>query len=1046
MKRAGAIALASLFVLLGGLTTFGSTIRVRSEMLRGVVDATRSGPLPLRMPRLGVNADLTIYGRDLLLQQIGQMQAMHVRWIRQFFRWDVVAREDGGLDWSAYDTLIETLDTFHDIELIAVLFGAPSWEGDPRATSTATAPPASPEAFSVFAGEFAARYGDVIDVYQIWDEPNLGAAWGGLSPQPADYLALLDAAYRSIHSADPDAAVVAAALAPTTEQTEDNLSDWAYLEALYHLGGASSFDAAAGKPYGFSYAPEDRVVHQDRLNFSRVIGLREIMEAHGDAGKPLWLSNFGWNTLPQSWQGDPSIWGQVTAEQQIDYTVQAIQRIDQEWAWAGGAILQLWEPDAPCDDPEWGFALKECGDTSKQTSLYHALAERSQSDIAAKPGLHSPLTPYTVYRGVWTFSPLGADIGWIHDSRLTFTFEGRDIALLLREDDYVAFLHAWIDGMPANALPRDSEGRAFVNLTSSTRSPETNLVLLATNLSDGPHSLEIVADGGWDRWALAGFAVGAGDQGAPYDQQIGVALLTTLIGALGFTLGIAQLGFSKITHCFSHRIPALQTTQRTLISFISSLGVTIGMLLTFGDGVPSILRREPAQITLAILTAGIVYLQPHVILLAVSLLLLSILLYQQPQVGLLLTLFYAPLFLFPVELYQFAFPMSELVILLTTTLTALRVFVQWSKARRSPSMAGTSKVRLNALDAALVVWLALALISVSWAAYPTRAMTDLRVIFVEPLLFYALFRVYGRERRFLQVAAIVLVTAGIVVAGIGLFLYVGGQAVITAEGGVQRMASVYGSPNNAALFLGRCIPFALSFALITDRRRNRLAAGFALALMLAALILTQSAGALLLGLPASTILVILLMMRRRGWLVIGGIGMLGVTAFSVALNSARFQRLLDFTQGTNFFRLRVWESAVNMITDHPITGLGLDQFLYAYRNRYLQPDAWQEPNLSHPHNFLLDIWLRLGIAGPLVFLVLQAVYWRSAVRLIQALRRTDGMSYALVVGAAGCMVGLLAHGIVDNSIFVNDLSYVFVLLVGMISNLRAVNASSVPEA
>ena len=58
-----------------------------------------------------------------------------------------------------------------------------------------------------------------------------------------------------------------------------------------------------------------------------------------------------------------------------------------------------------------------------------------------------------------------------------------------------------------------------------------------------------------------------------------------------------------------------------------------------------------------------------------------------------------------------------------------------------------------------------------------------------------------------------------------------------------------------------------------------------------------------------------------------------------------------------------------MIHDHPITGLGLDQFLYAYRGRYILPDAWQEPNLSHPHNILLDFWVRLGIFGVLLFSV-----------------------------------------------------------------------------
>ena len=59
-----------------------------------------------------------------------------------------------------------------------------------------------------------------------------------------------------------------------------------------------------------------------------------------------------------------------------------------------------------------------------------------------------------------------------------------------------------------------------------------------------------------------------------------------------------------------------------------------------------------------------------------------------------------------------------------------------------------------------------------------------------------------------------LIIAGLLVAIIGLWQYLNGEAIITAEGGSRRLASVYGSPNNVALILGRCIPFALAFHLL----------------------------------------------------------------------------------------------------------------------------------------------------------------------------------------------------------------------------------------
>ncbi len=49
----------------------------------------------------------------------------------------------------------------------------------------------------------------------------------------------------------------------------------------------------------------------------------------------------------------------------------------------------------------------------------------------------------------------------------------------------------------------------------------------------------------------------------------------------------------------------------------------------------------------------------------VALLILFVIIYHRLDFGLMLTIFYAPFFLFPVELYKFAFPMSELLVLLT---------------------------------------------------------------------------------------------------------------------------------------------------------------------------------------------------------------------------------------------------------------------------------------------------------------------------------------------------------------------------------------------
>ncbi len=1037
MRRQFFILLITLTVLAGSLVTAGATLHERDETLHGYVDPVQMPDLPYRQPLLGINAELMLYNAGELARQLDLMKQAHITWVRQFFHWNEIEPQAGVYQWDQSDAIVQPFSTDPDLKLVAVLVNSPQWARD---GDSETAPPRDPAAFADFARAFAVRYGATINTYQIWDEPNLFAAWGDADPQPANYLALLSAAYTALHGADANATVIAAGLAPTTETGPANLSDVRYLQDLYALGAAPFMDAVAAKPFGFDSSPDDRTVRDDTLNFSRLVALRDVMVQNGDGAKALWLSSWGWNSLPNNWSGAPSIWGSVSTDQQVSDTLAALDRITREMPYVGSAILYHWQPDRPPDDPQWGFAL--IAPDGSPSPLWSALTQRSQAQAAAD-GLYFPANAYAHYSGVWTFGALGADIGWVQDSQLDFTFEGSDLALLLRQGDYVALLYATIDGQPANALPYDADGNSFINLTSGDELPHVGLVTVARNLGESEHTLHLTADRGWDRWALAGFAVSSGDLATPYDRQIVVALFTSIIAALAAFVTALRFNWSPVTARTVLLWRHIGGIGQIAVSVITSLALMIGMLLTWSDAVPSLFRREPAQLGLAILTAGVIYLQPHLLITLIALIVLFVIVYHRVDLGLALTIFYAPFFLFPVELYKFAFPMSEVLILITAAAWLLRNLATWGRARQSTTHFPSTSIlaRFSPLDYGVAAWVILGAISLAWAEQRGAAATELRTLIVEPSLFYLIMRTTIRDRRALFRLVDALLIAGFFVAAIGLVQFANGDAVITAEAGARRLASVYGSPNNVGLFLGRCIPFLLTFVLIRVDTRRRILAGIALIVMMIATALSLSAGALFIGIPAAVAAVLLLMYGKRGIVALLGLIGVGGGGFAVAMRSARFSRVLDFSEGTNFFRIRVWQSALEMIHDHPITGLGLDQFLYAYRGRYILPDAWQEPNLSHPHDFVLDFWVRLGIFGVIVFLWLQVAFWRQAFALYRRFKGGDALVFALVVGAMGSMINLLAHGLVDNSVFVNDLSYVFVLLLGIISNVRAIDVN-----
>jgi O-antigen ligase len=1036
MFRPILIFVLTLLCWAGTLSVLTASQDARSFYTRGIEDPLTAEALPYRVPRLGVTAELTAFPAEELYHQLDLMQQAGIRWVRQYAYWDVLENEQGQYNWHILDPIVEAITQHPNLELILVLQNTPAWAIDPAAVDP-TGPPRHPADFAAFAGAIAARYADSVTYYQVWDEPNLFTNWGRIAPQTARYAAMLEGAYAAIHAADPQAQVISAALAPTIETGPDNISDWLYLENLYALGAAAFMDAVGAKPYGFDFAADDRRVEPRLLNFSRVIGLREIMLRSGDGHKAIWGSHWGWNHLPPDWTGAPSTWGAVSQQQQIDYTLGALARIETEWPWMAGMTLHHWNPPYPADHPQQGFALVT--PQGQPTPLLQALIDaHTAHPTHAGIGWHPAKTPYAQYSGVWTFTDYGADVGWNNDSKASFRFEASAVGVIVRQDDYVAYLYPTVDGQPANALPRDAAGSSYLVLTSARLRPITSVVPIAQGLNTGTHTLEFTADRGFDRYALIGFAVGAGNLAAPYDSQVYVAFTAFLVMSGALAYSVVYLPWQNWNRHLSGFWRGLRWPIQLAAGAAASIAVMVGILMAWGQELPAIFRREEILPSIGLLSLGLVYINSAVPLTVIALAVLFWCIYHRLLLGAALTLMFAPFFLFPVELYRFAFPLAEILVLLTAAAGSLRFFVLWGRNHR----AGKSlpqwipKPCLHPLDLLAVLYLTIGTLALFWSLYRAEANTEYRVLFIEPVLLYAIIRICSHTKSDHQYLVIALLSGGVLASIISLSQYALGQTIITAEDESLRLAGIYGSPNNLALLMGRIIPFMFAAVLMTNRPKTRLLSGLALGVSGVTALLTQSVGGIFIGIPLALAVVLIMAVGRRGWLYLAlVVGILAIGFMLAASQSERFARALDFSQGTNFYRVRVMQSALQIIQQHPITGLGLDQFLYAFRDTYIYPDAWPEPNLSHPHNILLDFWVRLGIMGA-ALLVGFIICTVRAVQHIWKERHVTPIWSWIIPGLVGSLVNTLAHGLLDNSIFVPDLALIFFASIALIVSLE----------
>src|SRR3954469_25570470 len=216
------------------------------------------------------------------------------RSVRLFAPWDALQPAGPG-SWNAgllaqYEADVARLGQV-GAKAVIVLTGAPGWAG-----GSSVAPPSDPQAFAAFAGAFASklrvaagRPGVVIG-YEVWNEADAGEFWAG-APDAARYAALLKATAPRLRAADPAAKVV---LGPTTG------NNYGWLAQLYGHGVQGSFDAVPVHPDTacLDRGPDQYYRDNGRLGQFTFLGYREVhatMAAHGDADKPIWMTELGWS-------------------------------------------------------------------------------------------------------------------------------------------------------------------------------------------------------------------------------------------------------------------------------------------------------------------------------------------------------------------------------------------------------------------------------------------------------------------------------------------------------------------------------------------------------------------------------------------------------------------------------------------------------------------------------------------------------------------------------------------------------------------------------
>ncbi|HEX7009769.1 MAG TPA: beta-galactosidase, partial [Phycisphaeraceae bacterium] len=265
------------------------------------------GVAPLAEPRpvepdspFGVVAHLNRMSDAEREHTVQLMARAGVRWAREGFLWDAIEPAEGQFDWATYDHLVDTCQRY-GISVLPVLAYGTTWAAsDPEHGGSAAGRTTAPrlDAWRRYVEAVARRYGDRIRVWEVWNEPNSTTFF---RPAPGmsradSYAQLLAAAYETLKRVDPEAKVMIGGFTPKHWLPDQpHLHEATFMEAIYRQQPVP-FDILGYHPYT---APHTETTNRASVEkYLRLPGpCWEAMRAHGEEGKPTWMTEMGTPTM-----------------------------------------------------------------------------------------------------------------------------------------------------------------------------------------------------------------------------------------------------------------------------------------------------------------------------------------------------------------------------------------------------------------------------------------------------------------------------------------------------------------------------------------------------------------------------------------------------------------------------------------------------------------------------------------------------------------------------------------------------------------------------
>jgi hypothetical protein len=341
-----------------------TVVTVIAALLGGIGVIYLTVIAPGRIQHFGMSdPDLITETPAVQAAQLAQMKAIGITSIRLDANWEWVQYSGPRtFDWAQLDQVVKSVRAA-GMSVDLIIDGCATWAALPGTKGDTSPQPKSSAQFAAWAAKVAARYApEGVQAFEIWNEPNNQIFWQP-KPNPAAYTADLKAAYAAIKAVDRKAFIISAGLAPENSDGT-NISPVTFLQDMYADGAKGHFDAVGYHPYSYPALPD---TYKSWSGWSQMDqtshSIRSVMTSHGDASKPVWITEVG---APS---GGPDGVGQAAQATELRQAITNTKNT----SWIGRLYLYSWQDEGtdPTNDEDW-FGLVNAAGAHK--AAYKAVA------------------------------------------------------------------------------------------------------------------------------------------------------------------------------------------------------------------------------------------------------------------------------------------------------------------------------------------------------------------------------------------------------------------------------------------------------------------------------------------------------------------------------------------------------------------------------------------------------------------------------------------------------------------------------------------------